>query len=292
MTTSLLAMIEDTLRFEYLDGAVTPLHVAHTTGLRNLPYAVCAAISEGTTRLFFDDTGDFTLPAGQAFVAPAGVRHCSTLNSPFCVSRWAHFQVTILDAIDAFHLFSIPHTFPEKAAASMGEICEELATQAQSSGEELPLARVARRKALGFRLFAVIAEAGRPCADGDALLDSMQRLRPVMQRLYAEPEKPLTLEEMAGLVHLSPSRFSALFRSRLGVSPGEYQRNLRMNAAKTALLDSEKSIAQIAGDLGYEDPFHFSKAFRKATGMPPRQYRQQLRQGMWRASAVGRGTPV
>jgi AraC-like DNA-binding protein len=286
MTTSLLTMLEDSLRFEYIDGNVTSLRKSHTTGMRNLPFAVCAAISGGTTRLFFEDTGDFTLSAGQAFVAPAGVRHSSTLNSPSNVSRWAHFRVTVFDTVDAFHLFSIPHTFRGKTAKAIGAICEELTALAHSSdaewSEEWSLSRIAKRKALGFRLFAVIAEAGKPCADGEALLDSAQRLRPVMQRLHAEPEKPLSLADMAHLVHLSPSRFSALFRSRLGVSPGEYQRNIRMSAAKTALLDSEKPIARIAGDLGFEDPFQFSKSFKKSTGMNPRQYRTELRMGMWR----------
>jgi len=55
-----------------------------------------------------------------------------------------------------------------------------------------------------------------------------------------------------------------------------------MNAAKTALLDSGKSIARIAADLGFEDPFHFSKAFKTVTGMNPRQYRTELQRGMWR----------
>lgn len=281
ITTHLLTMIEETLRFEYLDGAVTPLRGTHTTGMRSLPYAVCAAISGGTTRLFFDDTGDFTLPAGRAFVAPAGMRHCSTLNCASNISRWAHFRVTVLGAVDAFQLFSIPHTFDEVRADAIGDICEELATLASLPAGEITIASIARRKSLGFRLFAIIAESGRPCEDGNSLLDSMQRLRSVIQRIHAEPDKPLTLEQMAALVHLSPSRFCALFRARLGIAPGEYQRNIRINAAKTALLDSDRSIAQIADDLGFDDPFHFSKAFKKSTGMNPRQYRTQLRNGMW-----------
>jgi transcriptional regulator GlxA family with amidase domain len=68
----------------------------------------------------------------------------------------------------------------------------------------------------------------------------------------------------------------------MGMPPGEYQRALRLNAAKILLLDSEKSIEQIATQLGFEDPFHFSKAFKKNSGMNPRQYRAELRQGMWR----------
>lgn len=281
MTTSLLDMVEDTLKFEYLAGAVTPLQGTHTTGLRNLPYAVCAAISGGTTRLYFDDTGEFTLQAGQAFVAPAGMRHSSTLNCDFNISRWAHFQVTVFDAVDAFHLFSIPHTLAEGPAAKMGQVCEELATLTQTPASETTIACIARRKALGFRLFAIIAEAGWPCTAGNALLDSMQRLRPLLQRMHASPEQPMTLGEMSALVHLSPSRFSALFRTRLGISPGKYQQNIRINAAKTALLDSRKSIVQIADDLGFREPFHFSKAFKKSTGLNPRLYRTQLQKGMW-----------
>jgi len=276
---ALSALIEKTLSFEYLDGGVTPLRNSHTTGMRILPYAVCAQVSEGTTRLFFDETGDFTLPTGQGFVAPEGVRHCSTLNSRTSISRWAHFRATLLDAVDAFLFFTTPRVIPKIAAGKLGELCEAMATLSSAPWE---LSRIVQRKALGFQLFTLIVENSQPHPEAPLLLDSIHRLFPLLQRLQTELESPLSLDEMAREVHLSPSRFCALFRRCMGMPPGEYQRALRLNAAKVLLLDSEKSIEQIATQLGFEDPFHFSKAFKKNSGMNPRQYRAELRQGMWR----------
>ena len=281
----LSTLIEDTLRFEYLDGAVTPLHDTHTTGLRILPYAVCAAVSSGTTQLYFDDTGDFTLPVGHGFVAPEGVRHCSTLNSPSNVSRWAHFRVTILNAVDAFRFFRVPHTMNKQAAKKLGDLCEELAALPAAATDPWELARIAQRKGLGFQLFALIAENSQPHPEATGLLDSIHRLLPVLQRIQAEPERPMSLGEMAHQVTLSPSRFCAIFRRCFGLPPGEYQRNTRLTAAKLLLLDSEKTIEQIAYQLGFDDPFHFSKSFKKNSGMSPRQYRTKLRVGMWRNPA-------
>jgi AraC-like DNA-binding protein len=276
---ALSALIEKTLSFEYLDGAVTPLRDSHTTGMRILPYAVCAQISEGTTRLFFDDTGDFTLPAGHGFVAPEGVRHCSTLNSRSNISRWAHFRATLLDSVDALRFFTMPRVIPKTAAGKLGELCEAMAALSAAPWE---LTRIVQRKALGFQLFALIVENSQPHPDAPLLLDSIHRLFPLLQRLQAEPERLMSLGEMAREVHLSPSRFCALFRRCMGMPPVEYQRAVRLNAAKVLLLDSEKSIEQIACELGFEDPFHFSKSFKKNSGMNPRRYRAELRQGMWR----------
>ena len=276
---ALSALIEKTLSFEYLDGAVTPLVDSHTTGMRILPYAVCAQISEGTTRLFFDDTGEFTLPTGHGFVAPEGVRHSSTLNSHSSISRWAHFRATLLGAVDAFRFFTAPRVIPKTAAGKLGELCEAMAAL---SAEPRELSRIVQRKALGFEVFALVVENSQPHPEAALLLNSIHRLFPLLQRLQAEPESPMSLGEMAREVRLSPSRFCALFRLCLGMPPGEYQRSVRLNAAKVLLLDSDKTIEQIAYQLGFEDPFHFSKSFKKNSGMNPRRYRAELRQGMWR----------
>lgn|GEM_PF-358414 len=282
ISSSLLAMMENTLRFEYLAGAVTQLHGAHCTGMRILPYSVCSSLTGGAHRMFFDDTGECDMRDGEGFIAPAGVRHRSTLNSPASVCRWAHFRVTIFDAVDAFRFLVVPHIVKKKTADKLGELCEALSALPAPPDEAWPFTRIAQRKTFGFQLFSLIADNSKPHPAASVLLDSMHRLLPLLQRMQVETATPMSLAAMAKAVGLSPSRFCALFRQCLGVPPGEYQRLLRLNAAKVLLLDSEKSIQQIADELGFDDPFHFSKTFKKSSGMNPRQYRALLRKGMWR----------
>ena len=133
-----------------------------------------------------------------------------------------------------------------------------------------------------LKLFTLIAEGSQPRDDAGLLLDALHRLAPVLERLdTAAPEAPLRLEAMARLACLSPSRFSALFREALGMPPAAYQRQQRLNRAKSQLVHTDKPVAQIAREAGFPDPFHFSKTFRQAAGLAPRAYRAHLRQGMW-----------
>ena len=61
------------------------------------------------------------------------------------------------------------------------------------------------------------------------------------------------------------------------VSPMQYIISLRMAAAKGYLENSVKNIAQIANEIGYDNPLYFSRLFKKHTGITPTQYRKQFR---------------
>jgi len=84
----------------------------------------------------------------------------------------------------------------------------------------------------------------------------------------------LSLEEVAGNVHVSPYYLSHLFREKLGVTFVEYVTGVRMEMAKNYLLHTRMPISAIAEKLGYEDAGYFGKVFRKYTGMTPKNFRR------------------
>ena len=86
----------------------------------------------------------------------------------------------------------------------------------------------------------------------------------------------LTLTEVAGHVHLSPSYFSALFHQRMGVSFREYVNQVRVEESKRLLSLSLGGIDEVAASVGFSDQSYFSKVFRKYAGMAPKQWRSQL----------------
>ncbi|MFA5203384.1 MAG: helix-turn-helix domain-containing protein [Lentisphaeria bacterium] len=286
LSDKLLELLEATLRFTYFCGDVTRIEPPHSTSWRTMSEALCAVISAAGNRLEIDGEPPHLLQAGEALLVPPGVRHCASFPAagPPYFSRWAHFQVTVFNQVDAFRFLTPPRVWHGTTAAEMGRICEELAAlqPRPAAGTGNPLALLARRKYLGLKLFTLIAESSRPHENAGRLLDALQRLAPVLDQLdTAAPETPLRLAAMARLACLSPSRFSALFRDALGVPPAAYQRQQRLNRAKSQLVHTDKPVAQIAREAGFPDPFHFSKAFKQADGLSPRAYRAHLRQGMW-----------
>jgi transcriptional regulator GlxA family with amidase domain len=58
-------------------------------------------------------------------------------------------------------------------------------------------------------------------------------------------------------------------------TPLNYLRSVRMQKAMGALGESQRSLEQIAQEVGYQDAFSFSKVFKRTVGVAPRDFRRQ-----------------
>ena len=74
---------------------------------------------------------------------------------------------------------------------------------------------------------------------------------------------------------MSRSAFAARFKARLGEAPLEYLTRWRMFRAGVLLRSTERSLAEIAGEVGYESDAALSKAFHRVVGMTPGAFRKQ-----------------
>ncbi len=70
----------------------------------------------------------------------------------------------------------------------------------------------------------------------------------------------------------SYEHMSRLFTAKFGIPPLRYVIYSRMERAKLLLRDSRLTVAEVAYEVGYEDPAYFIRAFRKLTGMTPGAY--------------------
>ncbi|MFG6117938.1 response regulator [Thalassobacillus sp. B23F22_16] len=93
-----------------------------------------------------------------------------------------------------------------------------------------------------------------------------------MKEKYANP---LTLEEVAAHVDLSPYYLSKLFKEKKGVTFIEYLTGIRVGKAKELMNDPVHSLKEICFKVGYKDPNYFSRVFKKKVGRSPNQYRKQ-----------------
>ena len=83
-----------------------------------------------------------------------------------------------------------------------------------------------------------------------------------------------TTEELAMHFKISTSHLLKLFKQHTGYSPMYFRTQLRVQAAKTLLLDSTTPISEISKSVGYDDELYFSKVFKKSTGFSPSNYRK------------------
>ena len=103
--------------------------------------------------------------------------------------------------------------------------------------------------------------------------DALRRLRPAIEALRRDPAHAPSAERAAALCALSPAYFSRRFRRLLGMAWSEYVRTHRLHLASQLLLDSERSAAAIAAELGFATASHFGELFRRRFGMTPDAYR-------------------
>lgn len=77
----------------------------------------------------------------------------------------------------------------------------------------------------------------------------------------------------ANALHLSANYFGDLIKKETGKSPLEYIQAKIIEVAKNRIFDSDKTINEIAFDLGFKYPQHFSRLFKQRVGQTPNSYR-------------------
>jgi len=97
------------------------------------------------------------------------------------------------------------------------------------------------------------------------------RARALIDLRYAEP---LKIGDLAASAFLSVGRFSELFRAEVGCSPREYLGQVRIQAAKTLLLETDLTVSAIAERTGFHDPAYFTRFFRQELGISPSEFRR------------------
>ncbi|AFC27800.1 AraC family transcriptional regulator [Paenibacillus mucilaginosus 3016] len=97
-------------------------------------------------------------------------------------------------------------------------------------------------------------------------------LQPVFQYIHNHLHQSIRMSELASLVGISEKYFISYFKKALGLTPGQYIYQIKMNRARDYLYEKKYTVHQIAGFLGYPDPFTFSKAFKKYYDVPPSKF--------------------
>jgi AraC-like DNA-binding protein len=137
---------------------------------------------------------------------------------------------------------------------------------------EIDLLDATLRRALGL----VIRErgAGHGDAAARAAADRREQIRPVLAYVDRHCRESITLEDVAEVVHVSPSRVRHVFKDVTGVGFKEYVTNVRVAEAKRLLLGTDLSVAEIARAVSYSNLHQFYRVFYRSCAMSPGEYRR------------------
>jgi len=148
----------------------------------------------------------------------------------------------------------------------VGELAQEAAAGCGGmSLEELGLA-------LAARLVATVSGRQRK----PARASPRDRRRAVEAALWIDEHSAsqIDLEATAKEAGLSAFHFLRLFADVVGATPHQYLVRSRLRRAARLLVDAERSITDIAYDVGFGDLSNFVRTFHRAAGVSPRRFRQ------------------
>ena len=103
------------------------------------------------------------------------------------------------------------------------------------------------------------------------------RLSDVVDYIEENYAQPLTLVDLAAVLACSPAYFSRLFSREIGVPPFEYINRVRVRHACSLLRSTDRSITEIAFEVGYNNVSFFNRYFRRIMQRTPREYRRYVR---------------
>jgi AraC-like DNA-binding protein len=106
-----------------------------------------------------------------------------------------------------------------------------------------------------------------PNADGRKAVERTKRV--IAQRL----NEPLSLQDIAKLVYVSPFHLTRLFRRHTGMPLHRYRSQLRLRAGLSRLAEGDGAVHHLAIELGFGSHSHFTARFGAAFGFTPQQWR-------------------
>lgn len=102
------------------------------------------------------------------------------------------------------------------------------------------------------------------------------RINKVCTYLEHNFSKPITINEAAGIVNISPSAFCKFFKRATGKTFSDYLNDIRIGYACYQLIETDKLISSIARNAGFESLTYFNRVFIRKKNTTPREFRNEM----------------
>ena len=104
--------------------------------------------------------------------------------------------------------------------------------------------------------------------------EQVKIIREIHDHLTEHMEQRVTIEELARQYLINPTTLKTVFKEVYGSSLAAHMKEHRMEKAAALLRETDMSVAEIAGQVGYESQSKFTAAFKEQFGLLPTAYRR------------------
>jgi AraC-like DNA-binding protein len=104
-----------------------------------------------------------------------------------------------------------------------------------------------------------------------------QIIHHIRYKIHENWESEINFEELASQFNVSYVWFRKAFKAVMGISPGQYHLNIKIEKACQIIRETTLSISEIAYKTGFYSEFYFSKIFKKKMNVSPSDYRKAVK---------------
>jgi AraC-like DNA-binding protein len=228
-------------------------------------YSVLQLMTSGAIELYYDDRR-YLLKGAWYWPNYPGphIRFSAHPRGAWWDHRFCAFTGSLVEHWRQEGLFPEAPQRPSSAAAAARSF-DALLADINGSGRWSYRRAVNRLEAI---LLSLAEEQSRPAVQKNS------RLEQIIKRLEAELSTAIDYERIADEFSISAVTLRRRFKAATGISIHRYVIQRRIEAAKSLLAGSDKTVKEIAAELGYSDEYFFSRQFKRIAGVSPVEYRK------------------
>mgnify|MGYP001779984945 CR=1 FL=1 len=227
------------------------------------------------------------LQEGHIYFINPGTLHGLFGNSPFSHHYALVFRLDMLnflqtDSCQTSYLVPLctgKYLFPDSEALAP-ELTAQIAALIKKAADEYRNCDTSLTAALSIKitllqilelLFA--SQSFIPGTQAGETSGDVNPLKAVFSYIESHYGEKISLEDLAGTIHMNRNYFCRFFKEKAGKTPFSYLNEYRVNQAASQLLYTRLPITEIALNAGLENMSYFIRQFRRCKGCTPSAYR-------------------
>jgi len=213
---------------------------------------------------------EYTIGEKEAFLYhPNEPQEYAIYKKDNTVEHWVHFTGVEIDSIikslnfyDKHHLVMKLDTFDIEQMLSR-------------------LSREFNRKKRNYELIcsglliSVLSLMSRSMYETEPSKNTYDFVEHILGEFHSAPQNPFVIEDLAKKHNVTTNHLINSFKKSMGVTPGQYIIDFRMNKAKELLLHTDYTVFKISRLVGYANNEYFSRLFKKHVGISPLKFRKE-----------------
>lgn len=228
-----------------------------------LPYLSVVQAVEGQYGIALGNQPMCYTGSGGFFVAPSHVSqtilHQADPHSGYMRCRWVFLTVKLNDTYWLDDVYRFPTVLPREVQSAMNAVFDRLFSSKSTVDNYLCHYEIIKL------LLSVGEETEHP---------HLSPVHHAVTFIKAHYREKITVHTLARCANLSDSRFHAVFKREMGVSPMDYLHHYRLSLAADRLLSTSATVAETAFSVGINDVAYFCKLFKKVYNLSPTAYRK------------------